>query len=120
MFDLLGVISPCIVLMKTLLQELWKHDLTLDEQIPKYFNKLWNSFRKDLHLIKQIDIRKYFLNSSCFNIEIEFQTLCDASENAYCAAVYVRCILSISDICVSVLTFKTKVSPLNTRSLLRL
>ncbi|GFV72887.1 integrase catalytic domain-containing protein [Trichonephila clavipes] len=53
-FDPLGLLSPCIVFMKILLQELWKLNLEWDEPIPEDLNKQWTTFRKELHLIKKM------------------------------------------------------------------
>ena len=50
-------------------------------------------------------------------VSIELHSFCNASEKAYCAAVYVCHVLSNSDICVSLLTSKTKVAPLKSQSL---
>ena len=38
MFDPLGLLLPCIVFMKILLQELWKNKLAWDESIPGSLN----------------------------------------------------------------------------------
>ncbi|GFW98255.1 integrase catalytic domain-containing protein [Trichonephila clavipes] len=55
-FDPLGLLSPCIVFMKILLQELWKLNLEWDEPIPEDLNKQWTTFRKELHLIEKMKI----------------------------------------------------------------
>ncbi|GFY08243.1 integrase catalytic domain-containing protein [Trichonephila clavipes] len=59
-FDPLGLLSPCIVFMKILLQELWKLNLEWDEPIPEDLNKQWTTFRKELHLIEKIKIPREF------------------------------------------------------------
>ncbi|GFY32209.1 integrase catalytic domain-containing protein [Trichonephila clavipes] len=51
-----GPLSPCIVFMKILLQELWKLNLEWDEPIPEDLNKQWTTFRKELHLIEKMKI----------------------------------------------------------------
>ena len=48
---------------------------------------------------------------------IEVHAFCDASEKAYCAAIYIRSISSDRDIIVNLLT--AKVVPLKTQSMLR-
>ncbi|GFY29730.1 uncharacterized protein TNCV_1813081 [Trichonephila clavipes] len=55
-FDPLGLLSPCIVFMKILLQELWRLNLEWDEPIPEDLNKQWTTFRKELHLIEKMKI----------------------------------------------------------------
>ena len=42
-FDPLELLSPCIVFMKILLQEFWKHKHAWDEPIPGSLNMRWIS-----------------------------------------------------------------------------
>ncbi|GFS80422.1 integrase catalytic domain-containing protein [Trichonephila clavipes] len=116
-FDPLGLLSPCIVFMKILLQELWKLNLEWDEQIPEDLNKQWTTFRKELHLIEKMKIPRCVLIPSY--IQLEIHAFCDSSVRAYCTAIYLKCIASES-ISVSLLTSKTRVAPLKTQSLPRL
>ncbi|GFV78772.1 integrase catalytic domain-containing protein [Trichonephila clavipes] len=116
-FDPLGLLSPCIVFMKILLQELWKLNLEWDEPIPEDLNKQWTTFRKELHLIEKMKIPRCVLLPSY--IQLEIHAFCDSSVRAYCTAIYLKCIASES-ISVSLLTSKTRVAPLKTQSLPRL
>ncbi|GFV96029.1 integrase catalytic domain-containing protein [Trichonephila clavipes] len=116
-FDPLGLLSPCIVFMKILLQELWKLNLEWDEPIPEDLNKQWATFRKELHLIEKMKIPWCVLLPSY--IQLEIHAFCDSSVRAYCTAIYLKCIAS-ENISVSLLTSKTRVAPLKTQSLPRL
>lgn len=51
-------------------------------------------------------------------LNIQQHAFGDAPDKTYFAVVYVRCILSTSDICVSLLTSKVRVFPLQSQSLL--
>ncbi|GFW92304.1 integrase catalytic domain-containing protein [Trichonephila clavipes] len=103
--------------MKILLQELWKLNLEWDEPIPEDLNKQWTTFRKELHLIEKMKIPRCVLLPSY--IQLEIHAFCDSSVRAYCTAIYLKCIASES-ISVSLLTSKTRVTPLKTQSLPRL
>ncbi|GFS83826.1 uncharacterized protein TNCV_611361 [Trichonephila clavipes] len=76
-FDPLGLLSPCIVFMKILLQELWKLNLEWDEPIPEDLNKQWTTFRKELHLIEKMKIPRCILLPSY--IQLEIHAFCDSS-----------------------------------------
>ncbi|GFW19136.1 integrase catalytic domain-containing protein [Trichonephila clavipes] len=116
-FDPLGLLSPCIVFMKILLQELWKLNLEWDEPIPEDLNKQWTTFRRELHLIEKMKIPRCVLLPSY--IQLEIHAFCDSSVRAYCTEIYLKCIAS-ECISVSLLTSKTRVAPLKTQSLPRL
>ncbi|GFV91431.1 DUF1758 domain-containing protein [Trichonephila clavipes] len=103
--------------MKILLQELWKLNLEWDEPIPEDLNKQCTTFRKELHLIEKMKIPRCVLLPSY--IQLEIHAFCDSSVRAYCTAIYLKCIASVS-MSVSLLTSKTRVAPLKTQSLPRL
>jgi hypothetical protein len=115
-FDPLGLLSPCVTFMKILLQELWQGKFAWDQPLPSELYKRWRSFIEELHLIEQVAFPRYALQP---HSEIEIHAFCDASEKAYCAAIYVRCI-SISSSRVTLLTSKTRVAPLKVQSIPRL
>ncbi|KAG8181570.1 hypothetical protein JTE90_017320 [Oedothorax gibbosus] len=60
-FDPIGFISPCVVLMKILLQDVWKQNLAWDQPIPEELNKRWLTFCEEFHLIEQVEIPRCVL-----------------------------------------------------------
>lgn len=47
-FDPLGLVSPCVILIKILLQSLWLEKITWDEMLPTYIHAQWLDFRSQL------------------------------------------------------------------------
>ncbi|KAJ8911218.1 hypothetical protein NQ315_014930 [Exocentrus adspersus] len=47
-FDPLGLIAPCIILVKILIQRLWSLKIDWDQELPDDLNAQWNKFR--IHL----------------------------------------------------------------------
>ncbi|CAG9578899.1 unnamed protein product [Danaus chrysippus] len=79
-FDPLGLLSPCVMTMKMLLQKLWLHKLSWDEQLPPEVNKLWSELIVDLPELNKIRIpRRVIIDSYKY---LEFHIFCDASERA--------------------------------------
>lgn len=84
-FDPLGLLTPWLVRGKVLFQRSWSEDLAWNDQLPA-------------HLQEEVDIwwRESASKAVWFpraavtsDAEPEFHVFCDASRDAYCAAVYV-------------------------------
>ncbi|XP_017486641.1 PREDICTED: uncharacterized protein LOC108375071 [Rhagoletis zephyria] len=116
-YDPLGFLSPCTVLLKTMFQQLWLHDIQWDEDIPVALSQSWLTFRQNYACFNSLRIPRWVHTSP----RDKFQ-LCgfsDASQMAYAAAVYCR-IPTAEGAKVFLLTAKTKVAPLKQMSLPRL
>ncbi|KAK9678919.1 Pao retrotransposon peptidase [Popillia japonica] len=87
-FDPLGVLSPCIVISKILLQKLWTLKISWDESLPIDIYTKWQNLRNELTLLNKIRIPRYIFNS--LPVHIELHGFSDASERAYGACVYIR------------------------------
>ncbi|GBN65176.1 hypothetical protein AVEN_229620-1, partial [Araneus ventricosus] len=88
-FDPLGLLSPCVIFMKILLQQLWQGKFSWDQPLPDELSSIWRTFQEELHLLKRVTFPRYVLKP---NAVVEVHGFCDASEKAYCAAIYIRCI----------------------------
>lgn len=107
-FDLLGLLSPCIVIAKNLLQTLWQHKLTWDESLPHDLYFKWLSFQRQLENLKQIRIPRHVM---CNNYkELQLHGFADASQNAYDACIYVRSVNAQENVIVHLLCSKTRVT----------
>ncbi|KAK9678918.1 Pao retrotransposon peptidase [Popillia japonica] len=62
-FDPLGVLSPCIVISKILLQKLWTLKISWDESLPIDIYTKWQNLRNELTLLNKIRIPRYIFNS---------------------------------------------------------
>lgn len=118
LFDPLGWLSPLIVRAKILMQKLWCLDLNWDDKVPGEVFNQWRIIREDLqrvHLIK-------FPRSMAYSLDqpIELHGFSDASIHAFSAVVYSRILQPDGRYVISLLSAKTKVSPIKTISLPRL
>ncbi|XP_037929892.1 uncharacterized protein LOC119664680 [Teleopsis dalmanni] len=117
LFDPLGLLCPIVVKAKILLQELWLQKLDWDESIPMRLDTAWQAFKNDLKQLNLISIPRYV--NLHFNVKCQIHGFADASVRAYGCCLYVRCETSNGFKC-ELLTAKSKVAPLKTKSLPRL
>ena len=70
-FDLLGWFAPCTIVVKIMLQDLWKLKLAWDDQVPNSIAQAWKDWRIELPLITSHPIPRYHLirgkKSGAFN-----------------------------------------------------
>lgn len=119
-FDPLGLLGPVIVSGKLIMQELWKLKIGWDEVVPEKLFKQWKRFQYELPVLNDLKIPRISIISCYDYIKIEIHGFCDASERAYGAAIYCRCVLANGTIISNLLCSKSRVAPLKTISLPRL
>lgn len=113
LFDPLGWLAPVVVLAKIQLQELWVAGLDWDETVPQPIDEKWRSFRRTLHNLESIGIPRY-VGLGFEDAKYEMHGFCDASEKAYAAAVYLRCVFPTGQVKVNLLVAKSRVAPTKT------
>ncbi|GBL83943.1 hypothetical protein AVEN_100831-1 [Araneus ventricosus] len=60
-FDPVGFISPFILIIKCLLQEIWEFSLGWDDELPTELKKKWENSCSQIYLLKDLTFeRKYF------------------------------------------------------------
>ncbi|XP_067634789.1 uncharacterized protein [Eurosta solidaginis] len=87
-YDLLGLLSPIVIRCKMLLQALWLHGASWDEEVPKPLSDLWASIEDDLPNINTISVPRYAFTSPSQRGELH--GFSDASERAYGCCIYTR------------------------------
>lgn len=117
-YDPLGLISPVIIKMKILFQQLWSISLDWNDPIPDPINTQWISLINELESLKNIKIpRKILLDKS---IKIELIGCADASQTAYGAVIYLKSYNKINDNNVQLFVAKSRVAPLKQLSIPKL
>lgn len=119
LYDPLGWLAPCVIIVKVMFQELWKTKLEWDDVLSADLLEKWLHVRESLKRLEEIHIKRHIGSSNQTNVE--FHGFCDASATAYAAAIYVR--ISAENHTkhqVQLLCAKTKVAPLKTVSIPRL
>ena len=116
-FDILGWISPSVLVMKALYQQLWSLKIGWDEEVPPAMAEQHSQWREQLPLLVQRQLpRCYFrLEAPCITTEIH--GFSDASEKAFGAVIYIR---SHHSPVVALVISKTKVASLKPTTIPRL
>ncbi|XP_030023064.2 uncharacterized protein LOC115442195 [Manduca sexta] len=117
-FDPLGLLSPCIILPKILLQSLWLSKADWDEPVNSSIQTSWNRFINNLECLSSLHIPRRVLCTSPDIIEIH--TFSDASQVALGACIYMRSVNSLGELEVKLLCAKSKVCPLKPTTIPRL
>ncbi|KAK9736297.1 Pao retrotransposon peptidase [Popillia japonica] len=76
-FDPLGLIGPCVIRAKIVLQELWTHKLGWDDKLPKELHRRWNELKLDFKGLLEINVPRLVIN--CSSDVIELHAFSDAS-----------------------------------------
>ncbi|XP_062716301.1 uncharacterized protein LOC134291910 [Aedes albopictus] len=117
LFDPLGLIAPIVIRGKMLMQELWLVSCSWDEEVPDQINRKWQVLCGQLPGLARFRIDRYAFQ---LNSVIQLHTFADASEAAYGACVYARCVDTEGNVHVQLLAAKSRVAPLKTLSIPRL
>lgn len=117
LFDPLGWLSPVIISIKILFQQLWLHNLSWDDLLPTEINNKWKSIKSELNLIENISIPRYLqFNGNT----IELHGFSDSSQLAYGAALYMRSTNEAGDVQINLIAAKTRVAPIKKLTIPRL
>ena len=117
-FDPIGWIAPVIIAFKCLIQQTWVEGLSWDEKLPVHIANDWMELRTGLDKLNEFRIPRCVVPSQMHTKQLH--VFCDASEKAYAAVVYLRTEDADQIIRVSLLTAKTRVSPVKQLSMPRL
>ncbi|XP_058839198.1 uncharacterized protein LOC131694734 [Topomyia yanbarensis] len=118
LFDPLGLISPVIVLAKSIMQQLWDDGLGWDETLESKTLSRWMNFHQSLVGLNEIQIPRCVVVPE--TIRVEMHGFSDASCTAYGACLYLRCIQLDGAVSVKLLCSKSKIAPLRRLTMPRL
>lgn len=117
-FDPLGLLAPCVIKLKILLQSLWLKRLAWDEQLPADVGTAWANIMNTISALSSLRIPRRVVCD--FYKEMEMHIFTDASERAYGAAVYIRSVDKDGQVFVQLLMAKSRVSPIKPVTIPRL
>ena len=111
-YDILGWISPAILTMKLLYQELWKQGHEWDQKVTPDIQALHASWREDLPNLARKRIPRPYSPPGITIHSQQLHGFADASKFAYGAVVYLRTTFAAHPPVISLVTAKMKVAKL--------
>jgi hypothetical protein len=120
-YDPLGFIAPCILPAKSLLQELCRLGLSWDDPIPRNLEDQWSKWKIELEDLSSFSISRCVKPKGFGELErCELHHFSDASETGYGIATYFRLVNTSGEIHCSLVTGKSRVTPLKQVTIPRL
>ena len=119
-YDVLGWISPTVILMKILFQDLWRTGQDWDESIPTDLSEQHSRWRTELPILKQRTLPRCYWLVDKIPIITELHAFCDASMKAFGAVIYCRTTYQHHPPVISLVTAKTKVASIKPSTVPRL
>lgn len=119
LFDPLGWLSPCVVLAKNFMQQLWLLQLSWDDVLPDKIVDEWLTIRNQFMTTCSIKIPRWIGYKKDI-AHISLQGFSDASEKACAGVVYIRIVQLDGSVSCKLIASKTKVAPLKKNSIPRL
>ena len=120
-YDPLGLLSPAIIPLKHIFQQVCLLKVNWDTQLPKEICDTWSLVTHDFAKNPSVEIKRSILveiDESDIN-SIELHGFADASQTAFGCVVYLR-IKTGTNVTVRLLTAKSKISPLKGETIPRL
>ncbi|XP_064462300.1 uncharacterized protein LOC135372759 [Ornithodoros turicata] len=120
LFDPLGFLSPYIIRVKILFQELWKAKLDWDTKLPEELAKIWHAWCAELKDLRKVSVERCLLPCSGVTHTIQLHVFTDASPLAYGACAFIRITSETGETKVRLQFAKSRVAPLKKITLPRL
>jgi hypothetical protein len=118
-YDPLGLISPLVITLKVIFQELCKDGGGWDDPISPRLIRDWESWIRDATACKTVTFQRCYFDFIPANRDIQLHCFFDASQMAFAASVYFR-VESAKNVQTSLIAAKTTVAPLKLRTIPRL
>ena len=90
MFDPLGFVSPFIVKVKILFQELCADKSSWDDELPSEMKQRWSALINELEVLQNVRVPRCYFSFPSAKRRIELHGFSDTSQKAYAAAIYIR------------------------------
>ena len=120
-FDPLGYLAGWLLPVKKTLQNMWAQKRGWEDEPDGQGRKTWDEWTHELSLIGSVEVPRHMFDHEAGVTSVEVHAFCDASTDGFSAVVYYRWTsLRRSQVCVSFVAARCRLSPLKTLSIPRL
>ena len=119
-YDILGWISPTVLLMKLMIQQLWKDGHEWDTEAPAAAIKAYVKWKDDLPVLRERTLNRCYVQPGCTVKHATLHGFADASKTAYGAVVYYRTTYDNHSTTTSLVASKTKLAKAESSTIPRL
>eukprot|EP00795_Rhopilema_esculentum_P006774 gene6774-12340_t len=120
-YDPLGLLSPIVVPLKLLFQELCKKKVNWDTKLSEEISTEWRTIVSDIQSSPPVFVNRSVTDVNKDEIDhVELHGFSDASSIAFGAAVYIRVVKKSGKISVDLVAAKTRLVPLKSDTIPRL
>ncbi|GIY56295.1 reverse transcriptase [Caerostris darwini] len=120
-FDPVGFLSPFVVRIKRLMQEIWERGLDWDSKLPEDLESKWKKWCAEIEVLGEMKIERCYFSRVVGKLDsVEVHIFSDASIVAYGAVAYFRYVNFRGEVGTSFVMSKSRISPLKKLSLPRL
>ena len=121
LYDPLGLLSPIVVPLKLIFQDLCKQKVDWDSPLPQETLSKWEKIASDVKLTGPISVSRSVNDMKSDEIEsIELHGFGDASNVAFGAVVYIRSVKKSGEVSINLIASKTRLAPLKSDTIPRL
>ena len=120
LFDPLGFVSPLVIQLKILFQDLCIGEADWDAPLSGEMSLKWKKLTGSVGLLNRVAVPRCYFEFKSNRQTAQLHGFCDASERAFAAVVYLRSVCEDGSVEVSLVASKTRVSPKKRQSIPRL
>ena len=119
-YDPLGLVSPCIVRARILIQDLFRLKINWDDRVPDSIGKAWASWLRELPHLSSCCFPRCLTMGKREGAVAELHHFSDASQRAYGTASFLRTVTSQGEVHCALVTSKARLAPVKSLTIPRL
>ena len=119
-YDPLGLVTPCIVRARILIQDLFRLKVGWDEAVPNSTREAWERWLRELPLLSNCRFPRCLSPGRPDGAVAELHHFSDASQRAYGTVSFLRTVTPEGDVHCALLTSRARLAPVKTLTIPRL